>query len=130
MPMDPKNPFGEPPLDFNAIAIEAVRVVREIITNEPLAPRGLFWSLLWEAARLGHKQLLTTYLQTSQYMQAPNSPWRPAPLDAALVPRLALAIYFQRKLLEEPLPRPSAEVVPLRRGDGQPSSPGELTPPK
>lgn len=125
--MNSKHQFGGPPIDFNEMARTAVRQVREIIAAEPTSPRGLYWSVMWEAARLGHKRLTMTFLYNSSGI------YQPLPEDMVLVPKLAMAIYYERDLLDEPLPRHKADIVKLRRKKsgppdcGAPTHPGELS---
>ena len=96
-----------PKIDFNELAINAVREIRTIILkSDATDPRALFWGLLWEAALISPQQLLMSYLDTTARI------YRPSSTDAALLPKLALAAHMHRELL---LQKPSADVVALPR---------------
>jgi hypothetical protein len=107
--MTTKLNYGLPPQDYGRIAANAVREVRAILAAEPETVRGIYWAVLWEAARVSHKQLLLAVHGASQLYQ-------PSASDTMLAARLALACYFRTDLLVE-LPRPSAEVRPFRRSE-------------
>lgn len=103
--MPSKLDFGLPAMDYSRLAADAVHEVRSIIAAEPTSLRGIFWTVMWEAARVSHKQLLLSFIGASQL-------YEPTLRDALLVPKLALATYFRGDLLVAL--SHTAEVRPFR----------------
>lgn len=118
--MNSKLDFGQQPLDYHMLATEAVHEVRGIIASEPTSVRGLFWGVLWEAARVSNKQLICSFLSAAHAMQ--QVPYQPSVDDMMLAARLALAIHYRPDLLVD-LPRHSAVVRPFRSKIDFPAEP-------
>jgi hypothetical protein len=114
--MNSKLDFGLPPLDFARIAADTLREVRHILATEPDSLRGMFFAVMWEAARVTWperapgRQIIETFLTVTQT-------YEPSPEDVYLAARMHLAVFHRPDLLVplSPPTIPSERVLPRGR---------------